>query len=138
VTWGEGEVGRVVVVDDHQGVRDAVRDLLGEVGVSVVGFAADGGEAVDLVGELNPDVVVLDLRMPAVGGLEALARIRDRDPDVQVIVFSADDDPETVLRSLRAGAAEHVTKGVAPSALCDAVARAVAAARRGRTATAGA
>jgi two-component system invasion response regulator UvrY len=125
-----GDAGRVVIADDHEAVRDAVRDLLTCSGVAVVGVAADGGEAVELAEEFSPDVVVLDLQMPGLGGIEAMTRIRDRDPDVQMVVFSAEDDPATTRLAVNAGASELLVKGSATGALCEAVARAVAARRR--------
>lgn len=98
----------------------------------MVGVAADGGEAVELAERLNPDVVVLDLQMPVLGGIDATVRIRHRDPDVQIVVFSAEDDPATTRAAADAGASELLVKGAATAALCEAVATAVARRERGR------
>jgi DNA-binding NarL/FixJ family response regulator len=115
--------GRVVVADDHELVRDAVAELLSSSGIEVVGIAEDGDH------ELEPDVVVLDVRMPGMDGWEATARIRDRHPDVQVVVLSVESDGPARRRSALVGAMAHLAKGTPPGELCDVVARAIAAAR---------
>jgi DNA-binding NarL/FixJ family response regulator len=121
--------GRVVVADDHELVRDAVAELLSSSGIEVVGIAEDGDHAVELADELEPDVVVLDVRMPGMDGWEATARIRDRHPDVQVVVLSVESDGPARRRSALVGAMAHLAKGTPPGELCDVVARAIAAAR---------
>jgi DNA-binding NarL/FixJ family response regulator len=127
----DGDDGRVVIADDHELVRDAVRELLSTSGFSVVGEAEDGDHAVLLADELAPDVVVLDVRMPGMNGWEAAARIRDRRPEVQVVVLSVEGDRDARMRSERAGALAHVEKGTPPGVFCDVVARAIAVARNG-------
>lgn len=126
-----GDDGRVVIADDHELVREAVRELLSTSGICVVGEAGDGDHAVELAEELTPDVVVLDVRMPGMNGWDAAARIRDRRPEVQVVVLSVEGDREGRMRSERAGALAHVVKGTPPGVFCDVVARAIAVARTG-------
>jgi DNA-binding NarL/FixJ family response regulator len=118
--------GRVLVADDNETIREAVRVVLSSPDVLIVGEAGDGGEAVKLADELSPDVVVLDLCMPVLDGLVAIERIRTRHPETQVVVMSVHEDPESIRRSVRAGATEHVVKGTGAGVLRKAVARAIA------------
>ncbi|PWJ49579.1 two component transcriptional regulator, LuxR family [Quadrisphaera granulorum] len=102
---------RVLVVDDQSAVREGLVALLGLVaGVHVVGEAADGALALDAVAGLVPDVVLMDLRMPHVDGVEATARIVAEHPGVAVVVLTTYADDESVLAALRAGARGFLTK----------------------------
>lgn len=114
---------RVLVADDHALVREGIRRVLDEdPGFEVVGEAADGPEALTLVGERDPDVVVLDLSMPRMGGLEVAARLRAGHPGTRVLVLSMHDDAEYVARAVRAGAHGYLLKDDAgPAQLRDAV-----------------
>jgi DNA-binding NarL/FixJ family response regulator len=104
-------VTRVLVVDDQTVVRDGLVLLLGLLpGLEVVGSAADGEEAVRLVGERSPDVVLMDLRMPRVGGVEATRRIKAEHPSVQIVVLTTYSDDESVFAALQAGARGYLTK----------------------------
>jgi two-component system, NarL family, invasion response regulator UvrY len=121
---------KVLLVDDHAVVRTGFRLLLQSIAdVSVVAEAESGEAACKLYPELKPDVVVMDIAMPGMGGLEALRRIRARHPEARVLTLSAHDDPMHARRSFQEGALGFLSKRSAPEALVDAVAS-VAAGRR--------
>ena len=108
---GGGAGVRVVVVDDQTVIREGLVTLLETMpDIEVVGAAADGEEAVSLVASAAPDVVLMDLRMPRVHGVEATARIRADHPETQVVVLTTYADDESVLGALRAGAIGYLTK----------------------------
>jgi len=103
---------RVVVVDDHQIVRDGLTALLGALdGIEVVGAAADGREALHVVGEAAPDVVVMDIQMPRLDGIEATRFVTGKHPDVKVVMLTMNEDDDTVLSAMRAGASGYLLKG---------------------------
>lgn len=113
---------RVVIADDHIVVRQGIRAVLEEVdGLEVVGEAGDGAEALALVAELAPDVVVLDVNMPGKSGLEVATELREEAHPARVLMLSMHDDPEYVLQAVRSGADGYVLKDVAPADLRDAV-----------------
>lgn len=117
---------RVLLVDDHPMLRRGLRSLLEEVGgATVVGEAGDGETAIALALDLEPDVVVMDLAMPGVSGIEATRRLTDARPDLGVLVLTMSDDDASVFAALRAGARGYVLKGQAGTEFLDAV-RAVA------------
>lgn len=121
---------RVLLVDDHAVVRTGFRLLLQSITeVSVVGEAESGETACQRFTELTPDVVVMDLAMPGMGGLEAMRRIRARQPQARVLALSAHDDPMHARRALQEGALGFLSKRSAPEALIEAVTT-VAAGRR--------
>ena len=121
---------RVLLVDDHAVVRTGFRLLLQSLAeISVVAEAESGEAACQRFFEITPDVVVLDLAMPGMGGLEALRRIRARHPEARVLALSAHDDPMHARRALREGAMGFLSKRSAPEALVEAV-TAVAGGRR--------
>ena len=102
----------VVIADDHELVRDGLRDLLSaQSELEVVGEAGTGEEAVRLCGDLRPDVVVMDLQMPGIGGVEATRRIRELSPNSAVLVLTMFEDDTSVVAALRAGARGYVLKG---------------------------
>jgi DNA-binding NarL/FixJ family response regulator len=103
---------RVVVADDHPVYREGLATLLSSVaGVQVVGTAADGVQAVDAALELQPDVVVMDVQMPALDGIEATRRLTSESPSVGVVVLTMSEDDETVFAAVRAGARGYLLKG---------------------------
>jgi DNA-binding NarL/FixJ family response regulator len=103
---------RVLVVDDHQIVRDGLNALLGALeGFSVVGTASDGRDALHQVDELTPDVVLMDIQMPQVDGVEATRRITARHPSVRVVMLTMNEDDDTVVSAIRAGASGYLLKG---------------------------
>ena len=103
---------RVVVADDHPVYREGLAMVLGSLpGVTVVGEAADGPEAVALAEELRPDVVLMDLSMPGMGGVEATRAIISGTPGVQVMVLSMHEGADSVVAALRAGARGYRVKG---------------------------
>lgn len=113
---------RVVIADDHSVVRQGIRGVIEAVdGLEVVGEAGDGAEALRLVDELSPDVVVLDVNMPGKTGLEVTMELRDQAHPVRVLILSMHDDPEYVLQAVRSGADGYVLKDVSPAELRDAV-----------------
>ena len=112
----------MLIVDDHTLVRDGIRALLALVAdVEVVGEAANGKEAIEKVKELAPDVVLMDLAMPIMGGLEATRRIRREFPGTKVLALTQYDDSEYVIPIIEAGACGFVTKMVAFSELASAI-----------------
>lgn len=121
---------RVLLVDDHAVVRTGFRLLLqAQPDIRVMAEAQSGEAACQLFAELGPDVVVMDLGMPGMGGLEALRRIRARNPSACVLALSAHDDPMHARRALREGALGFLSKRSAPEALLEAISM-VAAGRR--------
>jgi len=114
---------RVLLVDDHAVVRTGFRLLLqARPDVAVIGEAESGEAACQRYIELSPDVVVMDIAMPGMGGIEALRRIRAHDPQARVLALSAHDDPMHARRALREGALGFLSKRSAPEALLEAVA----------------
>lgn len=119
---------RLVIADDHAVVRSGLAQLLSSLDdVELVGAAGDGEEAVALCAELAPDVVLMDLEMPRLDGIEATRRIRTAHPDAAVVVLTSFSDRDRILRALDAGAAGYLLKDAEP----DELARAIRAAARG-------
>jgi two-component system invasion response regulator UvrY len=113
---------RIVLVDDHAVVRAGYRRFLEqEPGYSVIGEAASGEEAYALLQRISPDIVLLDLSMPGLGGLSSLRRFKLRWPLLPVLVFSMHDTAAFATQALRAGANGYVTKGSDPQLMVDAV-----------------
>ena len=103
----------VLVVDDHALFRTGVANIINqEPDLRVVAEAANGAEAVDVYERVRPDVMLLDLRMPVMEGVEAVRRIRERDPRARVIVLTTYDTDEEIARALKAGAKAYVLKDI--------------------------
>ena len=119
---------RILVVDDHAVVREGLRAFLGlQEGFEIVGEAADGEEAIERAGELEPDVVLMDLVMPELDGVSAMRELRQRSPRSRVIVLTSFLDDDRVMPALEAGAAGYLLKNSQPAEL----ARAIRAAQAG-------
>jgi len=102
---------RLLIVDDHPIVRDGLRAVFeSEAAFEVVGQAADGAEAVNRAGALGVDVVLMDLRMPRMGGVEAIRRLREAAPDIRVLVLTTFDSDTDVLPAVEAGATGYLLK----------------------------
>ncbi len=104
-------MNRVVLADDHKPFREALRNLLArDPEIEVVGEAGDGSEALRLVRSMQPDVIVMDLRMPSVDGITVLRQLAAGNPATKVIVVSVDSEPYFAKEMLAAGASGYVTK----------------------------
>jgi DNA-binding NarL/FixJ family response regulator len=103
---------RTVLVDDHTLFRDGVASLLLAWGHEVVGQASDGSEAVELVDETSPDVVLMDVRMPNVSGIEATAQIKARHPEVAIVMLTVSEDEADLFRAIKAGAQGYLLKNL--------------------------
>lgn len=113
---------KVLVVDDHAILRDGIRALLGlHDDIEIVGEAAEGKEAIAKVQQLVPDVVIMDIAMPGMDGLEATRRIGKKSPKVKVLVLTQYDNREYILSSIKAGAAGYVPKTALGSDLVSAI-----------------
>lgn len=112
---------RIVVVDDHPVFRKGLIALLRAAGLDVVGEATNGLEALQVTLQADADVVLMDISMPELGGIEATERILARLPSVRVVVITLHEDEETVAAALRAGASAYVTKQTEPDQILAAV-----------------
>jgi DNA-binding NarL/FixJ family response regulator len=121
---------RVLVVDDHDMLREALVLLLDQAGFDVAGEAADGADAVALAKQLAPDVVLMDLRMPVLGGLDATRLIRDACPDTQVVLLTTFESPTLQRQAEEAGCFAYLVKGGPPGTLRLVLHQAVAASRQ--------
>jgi DNA-binding NarL/FixJ family response regulator len=112
----------VLLVEDHHLVRSGLRALLErEDDVCVVGEAADGEEAIRMACDLRPDLVLMDLKLPKIDGIEATRQIKDRHGEIQVLVLSAYEDDESVFQAIQAGANGYVLKDITPANLIRAI-----------------
>jgi DNA-binding NarL/FixJ family response regulator len=108
-----------LIVDDHPITRDALAALLGQHGFDVVGRAGDGEAAIDLARSLDPQLVLLDLSMPGMSGLDALPRIREAAPGCEVVVLTASGTEENLLSAIRGGAAGYLLKSEPPERIAE-------------------
>lgn len=115
----------VLIIDDHQLVREGVRNFLQRLrDITVVGEAGSGQEGLRLASELAPDVVLMDLVMPEMDGVETTRRLKQISPRTQVIVLTSFDDDQHILPAIRAGALSYILKDVGTAALAEAVRKA--------------
>lgn len=113
---------RVIVCDDQAIVRDGLEMLLNlEQDIEVVGLAQDGSEAMELLADTSPDLVLMDLKMPGMNGVEATRRIRAQHPEVKVLVLTTYDDDEWVFDAIRAGASGYLLKDTPREKVIDAI-----------------
>jgi two-component system nitrate/nitrite response regulator NarL len=118
---------RVLIIDDHTLFRSGIRLLLQrQSGFEVVGEAGDGLEGVKLAKRLKPDVILLDLHMPGIGGLEALQLLQEELPQTQVVMLTVSEDAEDLLEALRFGARGYLLKNIDTDFLLDSIKRAAA------------
>ncbi len=110
---------RVLIVDDHPLTRDALAGLLTQHDFSVVGGAADGEESIEVARELQPDLILLDLSMPGIGGLGALPLLREVAPACEVVMLTASVAEENLLAAIRAGAAGYLLKTEPPERIVE-------------------
>ena len=110
---------RLLVVDDHTVVRKGLCSLLSadKYGIEVVGEAADGRDAIDKARLLNPEVILLDLAMPGMGGLEAISVIRQNNPEARILILTSFAEDEQVLEAIRSGALGYLMKDASPDEL---------------------
>lgn len=113
---------RVLIADDHRLMREGTAALLAvEPRITIVALAADGCEAVERAVETSPDVILLDLNMPKVGGIQASAVLRNRLPKAQILILTVSEQPEDLYAAVRVGAAGYLLKDMPPDALVSAV-----------------
>lgn len=110
---------RILVVDDHPLTREALSQLLAENGFRVVGEAGDGQEALELARRLQPQLILLDLSMPGLGGLEVLPALREVAPTAEIVVLTASETEENLLDAIRAGAAGYLLKTEPPERIVE-------------------
>jgi len=112
----------LLIVDDHPVFRRGLRDVLAvQTDIAIVGEAADGESAIEKAVELHPDVVLMDINLPSINGLQATRRLKSRAPDISVIMLTAYDDEEQVYHAIRAGASAYYAKDVDPQELVEAI-----------------
>ncbi|MEW6277062.1 MAG: response regulator transcription factor [Candidatus Eremiobacterota bacterium] len=117
-----GKTTRVLLVDDHRMVREGIRAVLaGEPDIEVVAEAASGEEALEKVAAVQPDVVVLDLQMPGMGGLAALRRLKESCPSMAVVVLTVDETELVLVEAIRAGAAGYILKDASSELLVQSI-----------------
>ena len=113
---------QIVIVDDHDLARESLRDMLtDEPDIEVVGEAANGREAIALCSHLRPDIVLMDVRMPQMDGLEATREIKQRLPKISVLMVTMHENPDYLLEALRAGAAGYILKDASQEEVVTAV-----------------
>jgi DNA-binding NarL/FixJ family response regulator len=113
---------RLLVVDDHPLVREGVASLMARIeDIDIIGEASTGEEAVRLVDDLQPDVVLMDMHMPGMGGIEATRTVSRRHPDIGIIVLSMLDDNDSVFAAVRAGARGYILKDAERGSLLRAI-----------------
>lgn len=121
MTISDTDVIRVLVADDHPMVREGLQSMLDAKGIQVVGAAATGREAIDLARQVRPSIVLMDVRMPDLDGLEATRLLHQEQPDLPVIIVTTYENPAYMAKALSAGAAGYILKGTSRDDLLQAV-----------------
>ena len=115
-------ITRVAIVDDHFFFRHGVRDVLNaEEDIEVVAECADGEEALEVLSTVQPDIVLMDVNLPNLNGLQITQKLKNAHPEINVIILTAYDDEEQIYRAIRIGASAYFAKDVAPAQLLDTV-----------------
>ena len=114
-------MANILIVDDSRTSRKMLRNLLEENGHAVVGEAKDGQEGVDLAKELNPDVITLDITMPVLDGIGALEQIKQDNPNAKVIMVTAAGQKDKIVKAVKLGASEFVSKPYEPKLFLDTI-----------------
>jgi len=112
---------RVLLVDDHRLMSDGVSNLLAAHGIEVLGVASDGVEAIALVQELNPDVILMDIRMPRCDGLSATRQIKALWPEIKILMLTTSAEDQDLFESVRSGAAGYLLKSISGDAFIEAL-----------------
>ena len=112
---------RVLIIDDHALFRVGLKGLLEQRNIEVIGVAADGEEGIDLASRLNPDIILLDLRMPGMGGLDVLKTLRQQNHAIPVVMLTTSNEESDLIKSLRLGAQGYLLKDMEPDELVSAL-----------------
>lgn len=112
---------RVLIIDDHALFRVGLQGLLEQRGIEVADAVASGAEGMQRAAELRPDIVLLDLRMPDMGGLEVLQKLREKEPTIPVVMLTTSNDEADLIKSLRSGAQGYLLKDMEPDELVSAL-----------------
>ncbi len=112
---------RLMLADDHKMLREGLRRSMAERGFEIVGEARDGGEAVDLAAALRPDVILMDVSMPDIDGVEATRQIKERLPEVRVVMLTMHADQDVLANAIRAGASGYLVKDCSTDEIASAI-----------------
>jgi len=113
---------RIVIVEDHKLFREGLRLILnGEKSFEIVGEATNGLQAIDVISDLKPDVVLLDIKMPELSGIEVISIVKNKSPETKMLMLTASEDEANILQSLKAGAKGYLSKNASTSVLFKAI-----------------
>ncbi len=118
---GEPSVIRLMLADDHRMLREGLRRSMSERGFEIVGEARDGAEAVDLAAAVRPDVILMDVSMPELGGVEATRQIKARQPEVRIVMLTMHADQDVLADAIRAGANGYLVKDCSTDEIASAI-----------------
>ena len=112
---------RIIICDDQRLTKQVLSDILTEAGYEVIGVASNGLEGCNLYRELHPDLVIMDINMPEMDGVQALSEIRKEDENAAVVMCSSESQPQTVINTLKSGAKDFIIKPFRPKRVLDVV-----------------